>query len=140
MLSRQEEMAERQRVFAQDQSLRGSTLHQHAQADALTPRGRFSAVDAATVVGSKSDVSGAYPAGPAWSADPGSQCVEPPLVDNPALEPSSAEAQAPEPTSDAPSSPLGAGVGSLSQNSGDLADQVTNRGREVGSPVRYRRR
>ena len=43
MLSRQEEQAETRRVFAQDQSLRASTLHQHALADANTPRGRFNA-------------------------------------------------------------------------------------------------
>jgi hypothetical protein len=31
-----------------------------------------------------------YPAGPSWCADPGAQCVEPPLgEDNPALEASS---------------------------------------------------
>src|SRR5262249_21082252 len=60
----QREQHERQRVFAQDQSLRnqGSTFHQHAQADAQTPRGRFSAVDAAYVVGRKPDVAAAYPA------------------------------------------------------------------------------
>ena len=54
MLSSQEEQAERRRVFAQDQSLRnqGSTLHQHAVADAETPRGRFSVVSNAYVVGS----------------------------------------------------------------------------------------
>jgi len=36
MLSRQEEMAERRRVFAQDQSVPrpGSTMHAHALADA----------------------------------------------------------------------------------------------------------
>jgi len=62
--SAQDEQAERHRVFAQDQSLRnqGSTFHQHAQADAETPRGRFSAVSNAYVVGSKPDVASAYPA------------------------------------------------------------------------------
>jgi len=62
MLSGQEEQAERRRVFAQDQSLRASTYHQHAIADAETPRGRFSAVNAAVVVGSKADVASMYPA------------------------------------------------------------------------------
>jgi hypothetical protein len=54
MLSSQEEQAERRRVMAQDASLReqGGTFHQHAQADADTPRGRFSAVSNAYVVGS----------------------------------------------------------------------------------------
>src|SRR5262249_28765081 len=52
--SAQDEQHERRRVFAQDQSLhnQGTTFHQHAQADAETPRGRFSAVSAAHVVGS----------------------------------------------------------------------------------------
>jgi hypothetical protein len=85
MLSSQEEQQERQRVFAQDQSLRSSTFHQHAQADADTPRGRFTSHERSTVIGSTALP--VYPAGPAWCADPGSQCVEPPLgLDNPALE------------------------------------------------------
>ena len=130
MLSRQEDQRERERVlrndqrvrqqqeqgsrvFAQDQSLRRtSTFHQHALADADTPRGRFSAVENATVIGSKSGVASAYPAGPAWCADPGAQCVEPPLgLDSPDLEPASlaSPAQAtPSPASTvAPSIPLG---------------------------------
>src|SRR6516165_7642874 len=107
-----EEQIERRRVFAQDQSLpkQATTFHQFAQADANTPRGRFSAVDAAYVIGSKPDVASAYPAGPAWCADPGSQLLEPPLgLDNPALEPSADDvAQATGPTlADAPSTPLG---------------------------------
>ena len=140
MLSRQEDQRERERVlrndqrvrqqqeqgsrvFAQDQSLRRtSTFHQHALADADTPRGRFSAVENATVIGSKSGVASAYPAGPAWCADPGAQCVEPPLgLDNPALEPSmgllSSPVEQTGPTlADAPSTPSGqrADVGSLS--------------------------
>jgi hypothetical protein len=104
MLSRQEEERERRetllndlkvreqeesrRVFA-DQSLpsRASTFHQHAQADADTPRGRFTAHERSTVIGSTALP--VYPAGPAWCADPGAQCLEPPLgLDNPALEPS----------------------------------------------------
>ena len=62
--SAQDEQAERRRVFAQDQSLRnqGGTMHAHALADAETPRGRFSAVSNAYVVGSKPDVASAYPA------------------------------------------------------------------------------
>jgi hypothetical protein len=54
---------EQSRVFA-DQSLpnKASTLHQHAVADADIPRGRFSAVEASYVVGSKPDVACAYPA------------------------------------------------------------------------------
>jgi hypothetical protein len=106
----QREQAERRRVFAQDQSLpkRATTFHQFAQSDAQTPRGRFTQVDAATVVGANPTID--YPAGPAWCADPGSQCVEPPLgFDNPALEPAflASPAQATGPTSDAPSTPLG---------------------------------
>src|SRR6516225_5582907 len=77
MLSSQEEQEERRRVFAPDQSLpnQASTFHQRAVADAAMPRGRFSAVEAATVVGANPTID--YPAGPAWSADPGAQCVEP---------------------------------------------------------------
>jgi hypothetical protein len=64
MLSSQEEKIERMRVFAQDQSVQrqATTMHQFAVADAQTPRGRFSAIDAAYVVGSTPDVAGAYPA------------------------------------------------------------------------------
>src|SRR6516225_6383114 len=102
MLSSQEEQEERRRVFAPDQSLpnQASTFHQRAVADAAMPRGRFSAVEAATVVGANPTID--YPAGPAWSADPGAQCVEPPLgLDNPALEVASivSTPQAPGPTS-----------------------------------------
>jgi len=106
-----EEQIERRRVFAQDQSLpnRATTFHQFAQADAQTPRGRFSAIAGATVVGANPPID--YPAGPTWSADPGAQCVEPPLgFDNPAFEPSTAllssSDEATGPTSDDPS-PLG---------------------------------
>ena len=117
MLSSQEEQEERRRVFAPDQSLpnQASTFHQRAVADAAMPRGRFSAVEAATVVGANPTID--YPAGSAWSADPGAQCVEPPLgFDNPALEPSSCEAQAPGPTSDAPSTlPWGSAMSGLFQ-------------------------
>jgi len=117
MLSSQEEQAERRRVFAQDQSLRnqGSTFHQHALADAETPRGRFSAVSAAHVVGSKAGIASSYPA--ASSAHQTELPPEPALgyrVDE--LEPLAppVEAQAPGPTSDDPS-PLGRGVGLLSR-------------------------
>jgi hypothetical protein len=114
-----QQQEERRRVFA-DQSLpnQATTFYQHALADANIPRGRFTQVEAATVVGSNPTID--YPAGPAWSADPGSQCVEPPLgLDNPALEVASivSTPQAPGPTSDAPSTPLGQrDVGSFSQS------------------------
>src|SRR5262245_7087545 len=66
MLSKHEDQHERRETLRNDLSVRqqeqGSTMHAHAQADAETPRGRFSAVSAATVIGSKSDVAGAYPA------------------------------------------------------------------------------
>jgi hypothetical protein len=77
MLSSQEEMAERratlrndlkvqqeerQRMFAPNEPNKTSTYFRHAIADADTPRGRFSAVDASYVVGSKPDASAAYPA------------------------------------------------------------------------------
>ena len=131
------EQAESRRVFAADQSLpnQATTMHAFAQADAQTPRGRFSAVEAATVVGASPTIE--YPAGPAWSADPGAQCVEPPLgEDNPALEEpspglllSSPGEQLPDPVGSAvPSSPLdveqrGAGLG-LSQTSDGSAPAV----------------
>jgi hypothetical protein len=126
--SAQEEQAERRRVFAQDQSLpnRASTLHQHAQADADTPRGRYSAVSAAYVVGSTATPQ--YPqASTPFQCDPVPD--EPSLgLDNPALEqspfstaqaslePFITEAQAPDPTSDAPLSPFGRDAGSLSSS------------------------
>jgi hypothetical protein len=152
MLSSQEEQIERRRVFAQDQSLpkQATTFHQHALADAQTPRGRFSAVEASYVVGTNPTID--YPAGPAWCADPGSQCVEPPLgLDNPALDyPSSAvlhpsPAEQLGPTSDAPS-PLGQrDVGSFSSDdptTGGLASPSASprgaRGLVGSSPFRRR--
>ena len=102
MLSSQEEQAERRRVFAQDQSVQrqATTMHAFAQADAATTRGRFSAHEAATVVGAEPTIN--YPAASPHQHDP---CgPEPPLgfeIDQ--LEPSMAfvEAQAGEPA-DAP--------------------------------------
>jgi hypothetical protein len=141
------EQEERRRVFAPNQSepKQSSTYFQHAQADAQTPRGRFSAVEAQTVVGANPAIN--YPAGSAWCADPGSQLLEPPLgFDNSALEePSTALAvspvEAPDPTSDAPSTGL-RDVGSLS-HSGDPAPEVLtqriSQPQRVGSPVSYRR-
>jgi len=96
------EQAERRRVFAQDQSVprQASTFHQHAIADADTPRGRFSAVTTATVIGATPTPASAYPAAATHQFDP---CgPEPPLsFDNPALEPptlSPSAVQAGEPT------------------------------------------
>ena len=132
MLSRQEEererravlqndqlvQAERRRVFAPNLPRQSSTLHQHAIADADTPRGRFSAVSAAYVVGSTPTPATAYPAA---SAHPVPD--EPPLgyrIDAmPDLEPSalsSCSAEQTGPTSvDAPSPLAGQrGVGSFS--------------------------
>jgi hypothetical protein len=65
MLSSQEEMAERRRVQENDRRVReqGGTFHQHALADAATPRGRFTQVTAENVVGST-----AIPAYPAASS------------------------------------------------------------------------
>jgi hypothetical protein len=149
MLSSQEEQIERRRVFAQDQSLPnpGSTFHQHALAEAQTPRGRFSAVEASYVVGSKAGMASAYPAAAAHQRDP--VPIEPPLgysVNdlNPSdLEPSMAFVEAqPGGPADAPSTPLDverAGP-SLSQ-SGDLtADGEQSRSQSDGyvvSPVPY---
>jgi hypothetical protein len=121
MLESQREQAERRRVFA-DQSLpnRASTYNQHAIADAATPRGRFSAVEASTVIGAKADVAGAYSA--ASAAHQTELPPEPPTgyrIDE--LEVSFPSPQAPDPTlADAPShTPLGdeqrTDVGSLSR-------------------------
>jgi hypothetical protein len=64
MLSSQIDQEERKRVLDNDTRVReqGGTFHQHAVADASTPRGRFDQVNSAYVVGSKPDVAGAYPA------------------------------------------------------------------------------
>jgi hypothetical protein len=76
MLSKHEEQRERRETLLNDQRVReqGSTFHQFAEADARTPRGRFSAVDAATVVGAQPTVN--YPAAAAHQHDPCGQ--EPP--------------------------------------------------------------
>jgi hypothetical protein len=108
----QREQEERRRVFAPDQSLPnpGTTFHARAQADAAMPRGRFSAVEAATVVGANPTIE--YPA--ASAAHQIQLPDEPPLSawDNPALEePSTGLLSSPVeqtgPMSDAPSTPLG---------------------------------
>ena len=151
MLSSQEEMLERQRTLENDRRVRqqqeqGGTMHAFALADSQIP-GRFAAFSA-TVVGSKSDIAGAYTAASAHQADP---CgIEPPLgyrIDE--LEPCSAlpVAQATGPTSvDAPP-PLGqrAEVGSLSQTNGDPAgvhfpSPPSTRLRDAGSSSFSRRR
>lgn len=107
-LKLRQQQEEPRRVFAQDQSLpnKASTFHQFAQADAQTPRGRFSAVDAASVVGANPIPN--YPPAAAHQRDPCGQ--EPSLgyrIDEMPLEPSSlasSSAQATDPTSaDAPS-------------------------------------
>jgi hypothetical protein len=126
MLSRQEEDQLRRETLRNDLKLRqqqeqGSTFAQFAQADANIDRGRFTAHERSTVIGSTPTPD--YPAGPAWCADPGAQLLEPPLsYYDPALEPSVlAVAQAPDPTSaDAHSDDVQrTDVGSLS--SGDPA-------------------
>ena len=101
MLSSQEEQAERRRVFAQDQSVQrqATTMHAFAQADAATTRGRFSAHEAATVVGAEPTIN--YPAASPHQHDPCGQ--EPPLgfeIDQ--LEPSFPSVQAPGEPADAP--------------------------------------
>lgn len=69
-LSVRQQQEESRRVFAQDQSLpnQATTFHQFAQADAETPRGRFTQVDAATVVGANPFPN--YPAAAAHQRDP----------------------------------------------------------------------
>ena len=135
MLENQIDQAERRATLRNDLKVRqqeeGGTFHQHAVADASTPRGRFSAIANAQVIGATAIPS--YPAAAAHQADP---CgTEPPLgfeIDAmPELEPSSllaAEAQAtPNPASVAPSNSLdveqrGAGLG-LFQTTGDPATE-----------------
>ena len=81
MLENQIDQAERRATLRNDLKVReqaqGGTFHQHALADAQTPRGRFSAVANAYVVGSKPDVASAYPAAASHQADPVG--TEPPL-------------------------------------------------------------
>ena len=82
---------------------RGTTFSQFAQAEADQVQGRFAAHEKSNVVGSAPIP--AYPAGPNWSTDPGSQCIEPPLsYDNPALDENSAGIRPPVDTgpADAP--------------------------------------
>jgi len=139
-------------MFAPDQTLpnQPTTLHQHAQSDADIPRGRFSAVETAFVVGSKSDVAGAYPAAGPHQADPcgpepplgySVNDLDPSMAVSPVpptnhLEPSSSPVMA-APTDGDPGDvvpPIGVeqrGSSSLSKTSGDNG--------EVRSPVRLRR-
>jgi hypothetical protein len=101
----QREREERRGTFAPDQSLpnQGTTFHQHALADAETPRGRFTAHERSTVVGAQPTID--YPAASPHQADP---CgPERPLgyridalSDDPGLPP----AQGVGPAPDAPSS------------------------------------
>jgi hypothetical protein len=146
MLSSQEEQIERRRTFAQDQSVRAqaTTMHAFAQADAQTPRGRFSAVETATVIGSKAGIASSYSA--CSSALAVQLPDEPPLgLDNPALEPARPdEAQATDGPA-GPSAPLDVErAGPSLSHSGDMtADGEQSRSQSDGyvrSPDRpYRR-
>jgi hypothetical protein len=71
-LSRQEDQQVRLDVLRNDQRLRnqGSTFSQFAEAEAAEARGRYSAVNAASVVGSSPNVSAQYPAAADWTRDP----------------------------------------------------------------------
>ena len=118
----QRERAEPPRVFAEDQSLprQATTMLAFAQADAAEPRGRFSAVSAAYVVGSKAEIAASYPAAAAHQADPVGQ--EPSLgyridamPEHEPLEVSFPSPQATDPTSARTVPPVdAAGVGSFS--------------------------
>ena len=156
---RNDELVRRQQeppTYAPDQRQppEATSYHQHALSDAATPRGRFSAVDASYVVGSKPNISGAYP--PASAAHQIELPPELPLgyaIDRmPELEVLSPTPQA-TPTSAsgdvAPSRDLDvehrdAGVGSLS-HSGDLASAAPSTlpsgdvQRGVRSPRPFRR-
>jgi hypothetical protein len=64
------EQAERKEVLENDRKVReqATTMHQFAISEASEPRGRFSATNKETVVGSMPVVN--YPAAPNWSPDP----------------------------------------------------------------------
>jgi hypothetical protein len=67
--SERKEQAERKAVLDNDRKVReGATFLDHARAEASEPRGRFSATNKETVVGSMPTVN--YPAAPNWSPDP----------------------------------------------------------------------
>jgi len=148
MLESQIDQHERREVQRNDQLVRrqqGGTFHQHAVADAATPHGRFTQVNAATVVGAT-----AVPQYPAASSAHQIQLPdEPPLgLDNPALEPvASPSAQATGPTSDGDAPPASTGeqradVGSPSQTGGPPeGPNPSLQGQRglAGSPSRYRR-
>jgi hypothetical protein len=156
MLSSQEEQAERRRVmqndarvreqseeerrrtFAPNQSLpnQASTFYQHAQADAATPRGRFSAVTAATVVGATAVTN--YPAAASHQRDPVGQ--EPSLgYRTDELEPSMAfvEAQDGGPAA-APlvSKRAGPSLSQAGDPTSEALTRISHASGPVGSPVR----
>ena len=143
----QREQSERQRVFAQDQSLpkQATTFHQFAQADALTPRGRFSAVETSYVIGSKAGIASAY--GACSSALAVQLPDEPPLDDNPALEvastvptPQATDGPADVPSTSVPPGSMSERAGPSPLSSGDMtADGEQSRKPSVMSPVTYRR-
>jgi hypothetical protein len=87
MINNDATMKEKADMLRNDQR---STFAQFAQSDADTPRGRFTVHEQSRVIGSSPSPASQYPAGPAWTTDPGSQMLEPPLspYENPALEPS----------------------------------------------------
>jgi len=103
MLEKQIEQWERKATLRNDLKVRqqeqereqATTFHQHAVADAETPRGRFTAVAQASVIGSKPDVASAYPA--AAAAHQIQLPDEPPLsaYENPGFEPSTVNPSAP---------------------------------------------
>jgi hypothetical protein len=147
MRNEQRVREEQGRVFAPDQSLprQATTMHAFAQADAQTPRGRFSAVEAQTVVGA--DPLPNYPPAAAHQHDPCGQ--EPPLgyaIDE--LEPSFPSVQVPDGPADAPSTPLGQRAGSslssqpnsASADATSSSDDYDDERRDAGLGQRFRRR
>jgi hypothetical protein len=115
MLSRQEEEAERRRVFAQDQSLRTGTYMSHTHDD--IHQGRFAAIGTAQVVGQSP-----VPQYPAASAAHQIQLPdEPPLgFDNPALDHPGPDGDTGPDTG--PTSDVRHGVGPLSHNVSNLSN------------------
>jgi hypothetical protein len=129
MINNDATMKEKADVLRNDQRVReqGSTFLQHTHNEI---GGRFAAVSSPRVIGETPSPASQYPAGPAWCADPGSQCVEPPLgFENPALNPSDLEPSPALATGDSTATPSPP-VSSRSMSS------------EVGSPSSrtYRRR
>jgi hypothetical protein len=72
MLSKHLDQLDKQEQLDNERRLRNqaSTFSQFAQSEAAEARGRFTANEKSTVVGSTPTPASAYPAGPNWTCDP----------------------------------------------------------------------